>query len=123
MSAEKMTPAESEAARRAVGSKRFRWMPGMFWAVPPSGAPDDDGDFGRVSYSVRSVPAAAIPDLADPATRGCLLELVREAWRDPDAYVLPDEDHWVVMLSAVEAPLFEGGTEAAALALALEAAP
>lgn len=28
-----------------------------------------------------------LPDLADPATLGCLLALVREAWRCPTVYV------------------------------------
>ncbi len=31
--------------------------------------------------------ADALPDFSDPATLGCLLALVREAWRCPTAYV------------------------------------
>jgi len=30
-----------------------------------------------------------VPDLNDPATRGCALELVRDAWKDPAMFLQP----------------------------------
>jgi len=75
-----------------------------------------------------------LPDLTDPATLGCLLALVREAWRcvvitSPDY----DEDEvecqgWhVTGWRAVETvrwlPIGVGGKEAEALVAALEGAP
>jgi hypothetical protein len=71
------------------------------------------------------------PDLSDPATRGCLLELVREAWGRPMlvAYYAPLSmgQGWYVAdrfcgdrdYPVVEAP---SGSEAEALVAALEAA-
>lgn len=69
-------------ARRALKCRDWRWMPGMAWQRGPSGAPDDGGDYGRVTEFERA-PADAIPDLRDPATLGCLLALVRAAYADP----------------------------------------
>ena len=74
-----------ELGRRAVACKHWRWMPGMYaeplafrvvWA-------DDDsiGEADQISYLRERVPHI-YPDLSDPATLGCLLALVREAWGD-----------------------------------------
>jgi hypothetical protein len=62
-------------AQRATACPRWRWLPGMVYF-------DESG----VKYRVRSEWHAAVlrndlrPDLSDPATRGCLLLLVREMW-------------------------------------------
>ena len=64
-------------ARRALACPGWEWMPGMLalstkraiWirvVDPPTEKLDD-----------------CFPDLSDPATIGCLLTLVREAWNDP----------------------------------------
>ena len=66
--------------RRATRCNRWRWCAGMLWWTAPSGAPDDDGDYGRKQDDYDRVPAGAIPDLEDRATQGCLLALVRDAW-------------------------------------------
>lgn len=70
-----------------------------------------------------------IPDLTDPATVGCLLSLVREAWDDPGAYsmrYLPPECNfrWLVCSGPHYKPTIQshGDTEAEALVVALEAA-
>jgi hypothetical protein len=69
-----------------------------------------------------------LPDLTDPATLGCLLALVREAWGDDEAYAIPwhDEDGgWTICVREAERciTVSEGNTEAEALVAALEAAP
>ena len=69
----------------------------------------------------------ALPDLTDPATLGCLLALVREAWGDRYASVSCDtqfcswEDRWVYATCGTSTSGFS--TEAEALVAALEDAP
>jgi len=80
-----------DLARRAVACRGWRWMPGML-TLPWR---DEFGDVSHPPWRLRTenwMPFAdghrgAIPDLTDPATRGCLLELAREAWRDVGLYV------------------------------------
>jgi hypothetical protein len=74
------------------------------------------------------------PDLDDPATLGCILHLVREAWSGEGttqyARLLPRGD-WCVTCTRIPTTedgayfrqLAYGPTEAAALVAALEAAP
>jgi hypothetical protein len=70
----------------------------------------------------------APPDLTDPATVGCLLALVRDAWGDPKLYVgwyyMPDGSwQWCVMTIAYGGgPVSAADSEAEALVCALEAA-
>jgi len=114
-----MTEEQIALARRAVACRGWRWMPGMA---------DHWGQRLREGHWVD--PAAALPDLTDPATLGCLLALVREAWGDPtictSALQLGDLPGWVVECFTqpsnihVLAPC---STEAEALVAALEAAP
>jgi hypothetical protein len=63
-----------------------------------------------------------LPDLTDPATLGCLLQNVREAWGDVWIRVEPMSREWRTLHSR-PAPFCAGPTEAAALVAALEAAP
>ena len=81
----------------------------------------------------------ALPNLDDPATRGCLLALVREAWGHAGMwmeYTSDDDDgtpHWEISwgawpvnglrLPAVSPPGGWYATEAGAMVAALEAAP
>ena len=118
-----MTPADAltEWGRRAVACPRFRWSPGMLAIVPPA----NDGATG---YTVRIIEgtgpvnsARAFPDLADPATLGALLGLVREAEGDPSLFAEchPIGARW--QIHSVEGGIFgEGETEAAALVAALQ---
>jgi len=82
-----VTPEQMIAlARRAVACKGWRLMPGM---LTDEGRrvmcvwPDDLGIKWSHLLDNRVVrDADALPDLTDPATLGCLLALVREAYGD-----------------------------------------
>lgn len=107
-------------ARRAVACPRWRWMGGMQVVHTP---PHD----GATGYHLRLsqdgyIPASnEYPDLSDPATLGCLLALVREAWGKPDLHARPEGRYWRMWASEPSANIHL--TEAAALVAALEAAP
>ena len=116
-----MTEEQIALGRRAVACKGFRWMGGMKVV-----------DGFRVAESV--VPMmfpVDTPDLTDPATLGCLLALVREAWGDPTivtAATLESDDSrcWITDCWNPHSPvsaLITCPTEAHALVAALEAAP
>jgi hypothetical protein len=66
-----------------------------------------------------------LPDLSDPATLGCLLALVREAWGAHDLHVRPSPEgtHWRVYRCATSLNQGWADSEAKALVGALEAAP
>lgn len=121
-----------ELAERAVACKHWRWTEGMgIWTggsivkrcVTVIGA---DPAY-RDSYGRLTVVHFALPDLNDPATLGCLLALVREAWDMPRSATWCADGWW-----GVHSPLLNIGfpirdkknnSEAAALVAALEAAP
>lgn len=67
-----------ELTNRAVACPKWRWMPGMRTVR-------DDGHGFHIGCTVAAskVKPEWLPDLTDPATLGCLLALVREAWDMP----------------------------------------
>lgn len=74
-----MTPELITQGRRAVALPRWRVMRGMLWAVQETwGAWITWARYAHTSHE------GAIPCFDDPATVGCLLALVREAYADPN---------------------------------------
>ncbi len=120
----------TDLAQRAVACPGWRWMPGMR-AVSPSGKHwrvwSDTRSVYEPEGCMDSAPAEwskDVPDLTDPATLGCLLALVREAWGEPLMHVWYSRQLglWVVSASGQEIGV-QGTTEAEALVASLEAAP
>ena len=133
----------ADLGRRAVACKHWRWMPGMLllWKLHERGGTYkgrvchlgcSDSGAGKDVYcegrgdrfdGVLEVPKC-FPDLSDPATLGCLLHLVREAWGVERAVVWWNEHDqgWVADVRPRNF-VFVRDSEAHALVAALEAAP
>jgi hypothetical protein len=125
-----------ELARRAVACKRWRWMPGMLaetglrvFRCDPDGYVV--GIYANYEYIAQCV-AGTLPDLSDPATLGCLLALVREAWGDEASVSLNISSFWAVGGAKIQKGKSAGHTinlgiwkltEVEALVAALEVAP
>lgn len=129
-----MTEDMIALARRAVACKGWRWREGMrttcgvrvneggndYLIGHRQGATRDGGGW------IDDDSAGYLPDLTDPATLGCLLALVREAWGDPllNVLYLPTEERWGVE-RWYDGVRRNGActSEAESLVAALEAAP
>lgn len=123
-----MTNEQTALSRRAVACKGWRWMPGM---LTDEGRrvmrvwPDDLGIKWSHLLDNRVVrDADALPDLTDPATLGCLLALVREAWVQDDLVAFRFGEQWCTEVTPQEGLHYVyGASEAEALVAALESAP
>ena len=127
-----MTDEMTVLGKRAVACPKWRLMPGM---LTDEGRrvmhvwPDDLGIKWSHLLDNRVVrDADALPDLTDPATLGCLLALVREAWGMSTGITVSysfDEGLWGVSWCGATHGGWcgRGKTEAEALVAALESAP
>ncbi len=124
-----------DLGKRAVACEHFRWLPGMLLRYG-----NGEKWFRLTEHDGYMTTGNTWPDLTDPATLGCLLALVREAWGgcaiwvardcvvdplDDTEYVLDEREGWTVCGGSNDdylAPYGSGPTEAAALVAALEAA-
>jgi hypothetical protein len=117
---------------RALACRGWCWMPGMLdvlgWRYSLMSDRVGKPTLGAMKHGwacmIAGVQSSRRPDLADPATLGCLLALVREAWgkphmttkRNPALGWLMIEGHEDLFTTAAD-------TEAEALICALENAP
>lgn len=123
-----MNTEEVEIAKRAVACKKWRWLPGMR-AIGRKGKSEA---WFRVEEKLSKLTgdwSEAIPDLSDPATIGCLLELVREVWLDREAAYSRCESGWVLLygssrvgIASMVIPTLTSKTIAGLLVNALEGA-
>lgn len=114
-------------ARRAVACKHWRWMAGMrqlassnrapYRVVCDGYAPPEDDAFIMAECGDPEI----LPDLTDPATQGCVLALMREAWGGAAIFSMRYMNRWFVDLPNRETTF--GTTEIEAIVVALEAAP
>lgn len=142
-----MTPELENLARRVITCKNWRWMPGMRAIGRYPNYPVRIHDFGEnvqdtddmgnsreylrwqqpIVHGDQSYEGPYLPDLSDPATLGCLIFLVREAWKSPVAQTspsLPDGYLWTCYINDLKNDrLFREKTEAECLVAALESAP
>lgn len=139
-----MTADMLDLARRAVASPRWEWRAGKLTSHGARCLGRDLWvDRGQRVAVFADPNEGEVPDLTDPATLGCLLALVREAWglcvttayrfttdgssrwvwavqSEPRDYITPSANPpsaWIPMTLSC------GATEAEALVAALEAAP
>lgn len=134
-----MTEEQIDLGKRAVACKNWRWMPGMATnskfrrvvaACPVESVPccAEEGATEDDCHAVWLEHADLLPNLTDPATLGCLLARVREAWGDSEMHMTLGAKGWVWLTGesrvyGVVLPINAGDTEAEALVVALEAAP
>lgn len=74
---------EKSQLRKCVKHKSWKWLPGMV-AVGHRDMPKHRFRVGEERTRLLGAWADALPDLGDPATVGCLQELVRRKYHDPN---------------------------------------
>ena len=124
MSTEQLEQFE-ELGRRAIACKRWRWMDGMLYK-------QDGVGVRPVIATAPIIQGGGLPDLTDPATLGCLLALVREAWGPTASVSVNLSGFWAVGGATVLKGKGKGASinlgiwknsELEALVAALEVAP
>ncbi len=108
-----------DLARQLTEQEEWTWMDGMRWSSPPT---YHHGELVVISGRVHiltddlGIPPGAVPDLADPATAGCLLAMLGER-RSLHLSVWPDlVKRWWVCLGTLN---YHGATLGEAVARCL----
>lgn len=128
-----MTEYQTLLGKRALACKGWRWLQGM----TARGVGEHEEDNAECLYVLGSdgdpnpffFLKDPLPDFSDPATLGCLLFLVREAWKDPNTYCFLSlvTASWCTtgkgILSSLEYPIESYISEVDSLVTALERAP
>lgn len=100
-----MNGEEMKLSARARDCARWRWLPGMA-GVDALGVPfrllmPHHSGGALVAVGTSLVPAypeslqRMFPDLTDSATLGCLTQLVRDSWGDPEMFMVLGGSGWV----------------------------
>lgn len=71
--------------------KGWKWMPGMIWEIPDHHGLEEYR--GVIGIDGSLPPLGAQPDTTKGATRGAILERVRELWGDPTICLTIDDDN------------------------------
>lgn len=137
-----IVPRYYALSERAIACKHWRWMPGMVCMDPPgypkfgdqptsriqilrvdpSGWPWESAelfepDSTRIMGWIRD---GTLPDLTNPATLGCLLALVRDAYKDAFVSVHPEGNNTWLVSDCEGYHIASGRSESEALVNALE---
>ena len=110
-----------QLAKRAVACKNWKWLPGMAYT-------DHAGVIWRVGTNgLMALEGECLPMLNDSATKGCLLDLLRKAYKDPSmtTHMIKRNKHnvWRVGRLGILPTGGEYKSELEAMVAALEAAP
>lgn len=108
-----------DLGRRAVACRHWKWLNGCLWEWNEP-AREPKRMRGRVGVHTQ-IPQGAYPVLTDPATRGCMWQVLRDAWGNDwvTSYFATTHDHWEVELRP-HGWVTTGPTEEEALVKALE---
>lgn len=136
-----MSTDYSELGRRFVACKHFRWIEGMRWRfdVPNhqnvwsrymgSDLCDDEGNpFTEANPFDRTHDKRIVIDLSDAATKGCVLQLIRDAHQDQTIHIGIGCSGWVILskknrIADVVHHAANFDSEEKAMVVAMEAAP
>lgn len=95
-----------------VEAKTFKWMCGMKTACGVRIKAGWQIDTWLKSFGKDEGP---VPDINDPATKGCLLQLVRDISDDKDCYVCAFAEGWAIQEWPEPAKYYYAETEGRAL--------
>ena len=93
-----MNPLESKTIETAVDladHPKFKWVGGMMTACGTRLSEGWQLDTWIQAFGAGEGP---VPDLDDPATKGCLLDRIRTLSKDESAYVTKFDDGWGVVV-------------------------
>lgn len=119
-----MTEIE-QLALRAVACKGWQWHDGIRYFDSVHGKTFRLTAFDENSFFNFPLSVEQIPDLTDPATLGCLLAMVRDAYKDAQMYAAcigTEDNEWEVFDYCDVSIAGTHRGEAMALVAALEAA-